>query len=63
MAAYRYMLNRLHNLPLTQEHKKKDMNTITQIAIQNGYPITLIDRLNNHIKNKINSTIDDTNTT
>jgi hypothetical protein len=60
MAAYRYMLNRLHNLPLTREHKKQKMNTITQIAIQNGYPITLIERLNNRIKAKINSTIDDT---
>jgi hypothetical protein len=36
------------------------MNTITQIAIQNGYPTTLIERVNNHIKNKINSTITNT---
>ena len=36
------------------------MNTITQIAIQNGYPTTLIEILNNHIKNKINTTTNNT---
>jgi predicted SPOUT superfamily RNA methylase MTH1 len=46
------MLNRLHNFPL-HENRNIKMNTITQIAKQNGYPITLRNRLN-QIKNKIN---------
>jgi hypothetical protein len=46
------MLNRLHHLPLSQEHKKQEMNTIFQIAQHNGYPITQIERLNNQIVNK-----------
>jgi hypothetical protein len=54
LAAYRFMLNRLHSLPLSQDQKNQEMNTITQIAKQNGYRITLIIRLNNQIRNKIN---------
>ena len=32
MAAYRFMLNRLHSLPLSAEHKNLEMNAIIQIA-------------------------------
>jgi formyltetrahydrofolate hydrolase len=32
IAAYRYMINRLHNLPLSQEQKHQEWNTILQIA-------------------------------
>jgi hypothetical protein len=52
MAAYRFMLNRLHSLPLSPEHKNLEMNTITQIAKQNGYPINLIQQLDNQIKER-----------
>jgi allophanate hydrolase subunit 1 len=36
LAAYRFMLNRLHNLPLSKEHKQQEMNTIFHIAQHNG---------------------------
>jgi hypothetical protein len=52
MAAYRFMINRLHSLPLLQEHRDQEMNTIIQIAKQNEYPIKLIERLDNQIKTK-----------
>ena len=32
MAAYQLMLNRLHSLPLSREHKNLEMNAIIQIA-------------------------------
>ena len=38
LAAYRYLLNRLHNLPLSKEDKQQEMNTILQIAKNNEYP-------------------------
>jgi hypothetical protein len=50
MAAYRFLLNRLHQLPISQDQKQKEMNTIHQIARKNGYPITIIDKLNKHYK-------------
>ena len=53
LAAYRFLLNRLHNLPLSNEHKQKEMNTILHIAQSNRYPIKLINRLNTQIENKI----------
>jgi hypothetical protein len=62
LAAYRFMLNRLHNLPLSKEHEQQELNTIIQIAQQNGYPTILINRLNNQIKNKINRPKEHTST-
>jgi hypothetical protein len=53
LAAHRFLLNRLHNLPLSNEHKQQEMNTILHIAQNNGYPIKLINRFNTQIKNKI----------
>jgi hypothetical protein len=44
-------LNRLHKLPITQDQKQPEMNTIHQIARKNGYPITIIDKLNKRIIN------------
>jgi hypothetical protein len=46
------MLNRLHALPLSQEHKEQELHTIFHIAKQNGYPTFIIDRLNTQIKNR-----------
>jgi hypothetical protein len=50
-AAYRYMLNRLHNLPLSKIQKQQELNNILYIARQNGYPFTLINKLNKNILN------------
>jgi hypothetical protein len=52
MAAYRFMLNRLYSLPMSQEHKNLEMNIIIQLAKQNGYPIKLIQQLDNQIQEK-----------
>lgn len=57
-AAYRYMLNRLHNLPLSQLHKEQELNNIFYIARQNEYPITLINKLNKNILNRKENTRD-----
>jgi hypothetical protein len=56
ISAYRFMLNRLHQLPLSQKQKHQEKNTIIQIAKHNGYPISIIERLNKQIINKNNKT-------
>jgi hypothetical protein len=48
MAAYRFLLNRVHQLPITQEYKEQEMNTIYQIAKKNGYTTTIA-KLNTQI--------------
>ena len=53
LAAYRFLLNILHNLPLSNECKQQEMNTILHIAQNNGYPKKLINKINTQIKNKI----------
>lgn len=44
LVAYRYLLNRLHQLQLSQDQKQQEMNTIHQIARKNGYSTTIIDK-------------------
>jgi hypothetical protein len=39
------MVNRLNNLPLTPETQQQEKSIIRHMAISNGYPITLIDKL------------------
>jgi hypothetical protein len=51
-AAYRFLLNRMHRLTITQEHKEQEMNTIYQIARKNGYTKQSIDKLNTQITKK-----------
>jgi hypothetical protein len=60
LAAYRFLLNRLHQLPLTQENKRHEMNTIFQIAKKNDYPLVIINQLNKTIMNKKQNTTQDT---
>jgi len=45
MAAFRYYINRLLTLPLTQEGRNKEWATIINIAKNNGFPIGKITRL------------------
>jgi hypothetical protein len=47
---YLFLLNRVHQLPITQEYKEQEMNMIYQIAKKNGYTTT--DKLNTQIINK-----------
>jgi uncharacterized membrane protein YheB (UPF0754 family) len=51
LATYRFLINRLHQLLLSQENKQK-MNTILQITHNNGYPCSITTQLNNGINNK-----------
>jgi hypothetical protein len=44
-------MHRLHSLSLSQIHKEQELNNILYIARQNGYPTTLIKKLNNNILN------------
>jgi hypothetical protein len=60
LAAYRFLLNRLHQLLLTQENKKQEMNIIYQIAKMNEYPLAVINQLNEKIMNKKQNITDDT---
>jgi hypothetical protein len=62
MSAYRFLLNRLHQLPLSPKQKHQEMNTIIQIAKHNGYPISIVDRLNKQIINKNNNKTSNTQT-
>ena len=52
MGAYRFLFNRLYQLPLSQKQRLHEMKIIHQIAKNNGYPINIIERLNSQIKNK-----------
>jgi hypothetical protein len=51
IAAYRFLLNRMSLLPLSQENKKQEMNIILQISRTNSYPLSIITQLNNRTKN------------
>jgi hypothetical protein len=46
-------VNRVQKLPLTQGSQKQEKNTISHIAISNGYPVKLTDQLQH--KNPINN--------
>jgi hypothetical protein len=45
LAAFRFMVDRLNNLPLTPEAHQQEKNIIRHMAINNGYPVRLIDKL------------------
>jgi hypothetical protein len=45
LAAFRYMINRLNNLPLTPETLHEEESIIRHIALSNGYPVKLIQKL------------------
>jgi len=55
LAAYRFLVNMKHQLPLSEENKKQEINSIYQIARNNSYTISIIIKLNNKIRtqNKI----------
>jgi len=45
MVAFRYYINRLLTLPLTQKGKNTEWATILHLAKHNGFPIKKINRL------------------
>jgi hypothetical protein len=51
-AAFRFLQNRMHQLPLNQQQKQEECANITHIAKSNGYPISIINKINTRIINK-----------
>ena len=45
LAAYKYLINRMQNLPLNKNHREHEWQTIQQIAKNNHFPIALIHNL------------------
>jgi len=42
IAAFRYYINRMYTLPITEKARKEEWNTIVTMAINNGYPKNII---------------------
>jgi hypothetical protein len=42
LAAFRFMINRLNNLPLTPETRQQEESVIRHVATSNVYPVKLI---------------------
>jgi hypothetical protein len=55
-AAFRFLLNRMHNLPLTQQQKQKEWTNILHTAKENGYTQNTIERLNTRIRSRTKRT-------
>ena len=53
LANYRFLLNRLNNIPLSKNNYKKEFSNILSIAQYNNFPNSIIYNLNNKIKNNI----------
>jgi hypothetical protein len=50
MAAFRFLINRMQRLPLNPQQKQIEWTNILHIAETNGYPITVINKLNAQIQ-------------
>jgi hypothetical protein len=55
-AVYRFHLTRMHSLPLDQNKKQKEWQTIQSIARNNNFPQHLLQNLNRQIHNKTDHT-------
>ena len=53
LAAYQYLFHRAYNLPITKQARIKELETISEIAHNNGFPTNTIQKLQNKIKRKI----------
>ena len=53
LAAYQYMFYRAYNLPITIQARTKELETIFEIAHNNGFPTNIIQKLQDKIKRKI----------
>jgi hypothetical protein len=45
IAAFRYYINRMTTLPITEKSKTDEWNTIISMAANNGYPTQIIQNL------------------
>ena len=62
MAAYRFLINRMNSLPLSNNNKKKEWNIIKTIAENNKFPLHQTNKLySNLIKQPKNNKIDKEN--
>ena len=52
-ANFRFLLNRLNQIPISKNNYRTEFNNILQIATYNNFPINKIYQLNKKIKNKI----------
>ena len=52
LAAYRFLINRMISLPLTQSNQNKEWSKIQTIAQSNNFPPQLIHKLKNKILNQ-----------
>jgi hypothetical protein len=43
----------MHKLPLTPQHKQKEWTNILHTAKTNGYPLSIITKLNTHLQQKL----------
>ena len=53
LAAYRFLIVRMHSLPLKNKNKHKEWNTILLIAKTNAIPYSIISKLNIQITQEI----------
>jgi len=54
IAAFRYYINRMYTLPITENARKEEWNTIVTMAINNGYPKNIIYNLRKKLTNRKN---------
>jgi hypothetical protein len=62
LAAYRFLIIRMHSLPLKNENKHKVWNAILLIAKTNGIPYSIISELNMQLTKEISLTPSRNNT-
>jgi hypothetical protein len=53
IAAFRFLLTRLHQLPLTLQYRQRELINILHAAETNGYPLPLIIKLNTQLQHKL----------
>jgi hypothetical protein len=56
LAAYRYYINRMLSLPLTEDKRQTEWETIKTIAHNNNYPAKCITKLKTQMQNKTPTT-------
>lgn len=53
LAAYRYFINRMHTLPISEQNKQREINLILQTAEKNDFPRNFVTKLNKNIIHKM----------
>jgi hypothetical protein len=55
LSAYRYLINRMNILPITNKEKEKEWSIIQNIGMNNGFPLKDIHRLRHNIETRSNT--------